>query len=874
MRKINQLFLAILVCLSFTNYSNAQSGDWVWLKGEKFGESLGSYGTIGVSSPANEPPSRYQAAYWKDLNGNFWMFGGNPNYNDLWKYNPITNEWTWIKGPKLSTALSGVFGTMGVPSALNSPPALGFGANCWTDATGDLWLFAGANLGGGPNSDVLWRYNIATNEWTWMKGNSGTTLSANYGPKGVAGSAYTPGSRDECKSAWVYAGKLWLFGGQGYGMIPGCKNDLWSYDIGTNNWAWESGSTLSDDMGSYGVKGVASASNVPPSRFSYTRWQDANNNFYLFGGGNIFSFGFRNDVWQYNTKTKMWTWIGGTDDIEDTGTITSYCLPDVNAIPASRYENQSAQSNSVCTKAFWTFGGSNFSGSLFNDLWLFNTENFEWTKVKGGVGDPPPFSYGTKGVSSPANLIPGKLGSCLWTDKNGVLYVFGGYGNTGIGLEFMNDLWKFIPDTSCFKTGLVGGVELNPPTDTVICAGDTVKMFIPLNCTIDVSPSSGFNINKTAGFIEFFSATTTKYTVIATSLNPNDPCFKNDTISFTITGYPRPKADFNINPLKAKIDNPVFNFSNQSKNAARYEWYYEGVLISTDLDLTYTFSKMGKYCITLVAINKCGHRDSVTKCCYVVDNLKLPTTLDSAICPGDTLFFKLPLGVGFDITPSSGFELDTARHLVKFYPAVNTRYSIITKIFGDPDFVGDTSYVNIALEVAPKADFVINPFIASIDKPDFDFENRSANAVRYQWYYNGELISTNKNTKKSFTDTGNYCVKLIAINNCDQKDSVIQCCRVYKKGMLLVPNAFTPNGDGLNDGFKALLSGSYQRFKMLIVNRYGQEVFSSDNPNEAWDGKFKSQDLDLGVYYYLITITFDYPDAKEEIYKGDVSLLR
>jgi hypothetical protein len=103
MRKINQLFLAILVCLSFTNYSNAQSGDWVWLKGEKFGESLGSYGTIGVSSPANEPPSRYQAAYWKDLNGNFWMFGGNPNYNDLWKYNPITNEWTWIKGPKLST---------------------------------------------------------------------------------------------------------------------------------------------------------------------------------------------------------------------------------------------------------------------------------------------------------------------------------------------------------------------------------------------------------------------------------------------------------------------------------------------------------------------------------------------------------------------------------------------------------------------------------------------------------------------------------------------------------------------------------------------------------------------------------------------------
>ncbi|MBL7713286.1 MAG: hypothetical protein JNL13_12495 [Chitinophagaceae bacterium] len=51
-------------------------------------------------------------------------------------------------------------------------------------------------------------------------------------------------------------------------------------------------------------------------------------------------------------------------------------------------------------------------------------------------------------------------------------------------------------------------------------------------------------------------------------------------------------------------------------------------------------------------------------------------------------------------------------------------------------------------------------------------------------------------------------------------------------------------------------------------------MFSSDNPFEQWDGTFKGQGLNVGVYYYFMKVLFNYYGAKEEMHKGDISLLR
>src|SRR5205823_936940 len=97
-------------------------GIWTWIHGSNAPGSAGFHGTLGVPGAANEPPCMYEAAEWTDKQGNIWLYGGlNSNYqsyNDLWKYDPAANVWTWVTG---TNALNdaGNYGIQGVPSATN-----------------------------------------------------------------------------------------------------------------------------------------------------------------------------------------------------------------------------------------------------------------------------------------------------------------------------------------------------------------------------------------------------------------------------------------------------------------------------------------------------------------------------------------------------------------------------------------------------------------------------------------------------------------------------------------------------------------------------------------------------------------------------------
>ncbi len=87
----------------------------------------------------------------------------------------------------------------------------------------------------------------------------------------------------------------------------------------------------------------------------------------------------------------------------------------------------------------------------------------------------------------------------------------------------------------------------------------------------------------------------------------------------------------------------------------------------------------------------------------------------------------------------------------------------------------------------------------------------------------------------------------------------------------IVPNAFSPNGDGMNDIFT--VSGlTYQKIRLFeIYNRFGQRVFSSTS-SAGWNGTQNGLPCEMGTYHYLIVL--DYPDGKSKTFKGDVLLLR
>src|SRR6185295_9922250 len=94
-----------------------------------------------------------------------------------------SNEWTWMGGSDTINNI-GNYGSMGIPSINNLPPSRRETNACWTDSANNLWLFGGQSYLGDVND--LWRYNISTGEWTWMKGSSTSGQISTYGIKGQA----------------------------------------------------------------------------------------------------------------------------------------------------------------------------------------------------------------------------------------------------------------------------------------------------------------------------------------------------------------------------------------------------------------------------------------------------------------------------------------------------------------------------------------------------------------------------------------------------------------------------------------------------------------------------------------------------------------
>jgi gliding motility-associated-like protein len=89
---------------------------------------------------------------------------------------------------------------------------------------------------------------------------------------------------------------------------------------------------------------------------------------------------------------------------------------------------------------------------------------------------------------------------------------------------------------------------------------------------------------------------------------------------------------------------------------------------------------------------------------------------------------------------------------------------------------------------------------------------------------------------------------------------------------IFMPNAFSPNGDGINDVFKAGNYGYHKISEFRVFNRWGEEVFYTVQPDQGWDGYCKGQPADIGIYHYYIRL--QNTKGLEQTFKGDVTLIR
>jgi hypothetical protein len=224
---------------------SSNPGQWTWIAGTPNLNDPGSYGTLGVASPGDTPPSRYMASGIADRQGGLWLFGGimhttpavpTGDFNDLWRFNTTSLQWTWVNGSDQPVPV-GSYGTQGLSTPENVPPPRGASAS-WLDTTGNLWIFGGL---GNQYANVFeygdqWEFSPASGLWTWVvgsdtwvQGNSSPGEAADYGTLRPSSPSTTPGARDGMTSWTDSTGALWLFGGTPSTTGGGMLNDLWRY---------------------------------------------------------------------------------------------------------------------------------------------------------------------------------------------------------------------------------------------------------------------------------------------------------------------------------------------------------------------------------------------------------------------------------------------------------------------------------------------------------------------------------------------------------------------------------------------------------------------------------------------------------------------
>lgn len=147
----------------------------------------------------------------------------------------------------------------------------------------------------------------------------------------------------------------------------------------------------------------------------------------------------------------------------------------------------------------------------------------------------------------------------------------------------------------------------------------------------------------------------------------------------------------------------------------------------------------------------------------------------------------------------------------------------------------------------------------------------------YEWHFRMEgegkdmMVRYEEDTDYTFTKAGKTYVTLYANLGNEERDSS-RICVTISESKLLMPNAFTPNGDTHNDVYKAKEYQSIVEFHAYIFNRWGQKLFEWTNPAEGWDGNYNGSPVKEGVYFVVVKAR----GADGIVYniRKDVNLLR
>jgi gliding motility-associated-like protein len=217
------------------------------------------------------------------------------------------------------------------------------------------------------------------------------------------------------------------------------------------------------------------------------------------------------------------------------------------------------------------------------------------------------------------------------------------------------------------------------------------------------------------------------------------------------------------------------------------------------------------------------------------------------ICEGASTALQASGGSTYVWTPATGLSSASVSNPVAS-PADTTLYKVkVISQFG----CADSTTIGINVWKKPRAD-------AGPDKstregvPVLITGKAAGSGISYYWTpASGLNDATLLQPTASLTDDKSYTLNVVSNLGCGFSTDIV-FVKVFKK--VVVPNAFSPNNDGINDLWRINELQTYPDPEVTVFNRYGQAVFQSKGYRTPWDGSFKGKPLPTGTYYYVIDL--------------------
>ncbi|MCB0396012.1 MAG: choice-of-anchor L domain-containing protein [Flavobacteriales bacterium] len=364
----------------------------------------------------------------------------------------------------------------------------------------------------------------------------------------------------------------------------------------------------------------------------------------------------------------------------------------------------------------------------------------------------------------------------------------------------------------------------------------------------------------------------------------------SNTVKKAVIIQPKPTAQMYVDDICQNVAAKIFNRS-LGITGGNWVWDFGDGSTSDSLNPTHFYDTDGPKTIKLWVTSYYGCTDSVEQTINVYPMPEPKFFLDSiAGCSPLCLDFS-------DQTDEGQAQIEQWAWLFGNHVEVgkDVRYCFYEDGYFSPglmivtsDGCSDTVFRQNLITVYPKptAGFNMSPRVVDDINPVVQITDESFGGGTWIWNYGGgdiDTTTTNTNPIKTYNEPGTYSVEQIVYNEYGCADTAVEYVVVRELSSVYIPNAFTPGGDGINEGFIPKATGIYLEadFVMYIMDRWGNTIYKSTSLNDPWDGKVYSNAGNPGdkavqndVYIYIARFTDKNNGSMLKQLLGSVTVIR